>query len=59
MDYFFFLVQVESYNIDDLSKNRFLPMLNKCGGFTPICIGKYVYVFGGHNGTSVLSACER
>lgn len=49
-------IQVETFNLEDLTKTELLSMKTHRCGFTPICVGKYIYALGGRysNGT-----CER
>lgn len=58
-NYNVFILQVESYDVDDLIKKKFPPMKKGRSSFTPISIGKYIYVFGGYMKIKAIDACER
>lgn len=55
------LIQVESYNLENLIKTTYTlnPMQNKRSSFTPISVGNYIYAFGGINKNGIVNACER
>lgn len=58
-NFFFNGVQVESYNLKNWNKTILLSMRQNRYNFTPMCVGKYIYAFGGYSHGSQVSTCER